>query len=41
MEEIKDLVKTKKKIPPPPKIDAFVTTNAPAPSLFLSDSDED
>ena len=41
MEEIKNLVKTKKKPEPPPKIDNFVKTNTPPPSLFLSDSDED
>lgn len=40
MEEIKDLVKTKKKIAPP-KLDNFVTTNKPPASLFLSDSDSD
>lgn len=41
MEEIESLVKTAKKKEEPPKIDSFVTTNAPPPSLFLSDSDDD
>ena len=43
MEEIKDLVKTKKKVEPP-KLDSFVScnTNQPPPVLFLSESsDED